>query len=66
MCKHHQHLINQGLWGCDLQWDKGNPKIWFYLNCDCERCPERLDKSNWIDFMVVGSETSEEYYNEQT
>lgn len=60
MCKHHQHLINQGLWWCDKQDDKSSPNIGYYMNCDCERCPEMLDKENLITFEF-SSETSVPY-----
>lgn len=58
MCKHHQHLINQGIWWCELQYDKSNPNIGYYMNCDCERCPERFNEDNLISFTM-------ESFNEQ-
>ena len=51
-CKHLRHLINQGIWWCGKQDDKNSPNIGYYMNCDCERCPEKLDESNLISFTM--------------
>lgn len=62
ICKHFRRLVNQGVWWCDKQSDKGDPNIGYYLNCDCNRCPRRLDEDNIITCELTVSES----YNEQT
>ena len=60
MCKHYQQLINQGIWWCDNQYNKSSPNIGYYLNCDCERCPEKDLPENQIGIWIE-SVTSEKY-----
>lgn len=44
MCEHQGHLINQGIWWCNLQSEDKEPNQ-THLNCDCKNCPDYKEYS---------------------